>query len=70
MALLQLICRQGILADFRWKFWRQLVGVYRHNPSRLHKYLEKCGWGENLFLIRKRLLAQAGRSGPGKKTPA
>ena len=70
MALLKLVWRQGILADFRWQFWRQLVGVYRHNPSRLQKYLEKCGWGENLFLIRESLLAQAGRSGPDKMTPA
>ena len=70
MALLQLIWRQGILADFRWQFWRQLVGVYRHNPSRLQKYLEKCGWGENLFRIRESLLARAGRSGPDKMTPA
>jgi len=70
MALLQLIWRQGILADFRWQFWRQLVGVYRHNPSRLQKYLEKCGWGENLFRIRESLLARAGRSGPDKITPA
>jgi hypothetical protein len=70
MALLRLIWRQGILADFRWQFWRQLGGVYRHNPSRWHKYLEKCGWGENLFLIRKRLLAQEARSGPDKMPPA
>ena len=69
MALLRLIWRQGILADFRGQFWRQLVGVYRHNPSRLQKYLEKCGWGENLFRIRESLLAQAGRSGPDKMTP-
>jgi radical SAM superfamily enzyme YgiQ (UPF0313 family) len=70
IALVQLIWRQGILADFRWQFWRQLVGVYRHNPSRLQKYLEKCGWGENLFLIRKRLLAKVAPSGPGKMPPA
>jgi len=69
-ALLQLIWRQGILADCRWQFWRQLAGVYRHNPSRLQKYLEKCGWGENLFRIRERLLAQAGRPGPDKIAPA
>jgi radical SAM superfamily enzyme YgiQ (UPF0313 family) len=69
-ALLQLIWRQGVVAGFRRQFWRQLVGVYRHNPSRLQKYLEKCGWGENLFLIRKRLLAQAGQPGPDKIAPA
>jgi radical SAM superfamily enzyme YgiQ (UPF0313 family) len=60
-ALFQLIWRQGIVADFRGQFWRQLAGIYRRNPSRLPKYLEKCGWGENLFLIRKRLLAKSGR---------
>jgi radical SAM superfamily enzyme YgiQ (UPF0313 family) len=70
VALFRLIWRQGIVADFRWQFWRQLVGVYRHNPSRFQKYLEKCGWGENLFLIRERLLARAGRSGPDKMPPA
>jgi radical SAM superfamily enzyme YgiQ (UPF0313 family) len=66
LTLCKLVWRQGIAADYRRQFWRQLVGVYRHNPSRLQRYLEKCGWGENLFLIRKRLLAQAGRSGPAK----
>jgi hypothetical protein len=70
ITLLKLVWRQGIVADFRWQFWRQLVGVYRHNPSRFQKYLEKCGWGENLFLIRERLLARAGRSGPDKMPPA
>ena len=62
ITLLKLVWRQGILADFRWQFWRQLVGVYRYNPSRLQKYLEKCGWGENLFPIRESLLARARRS--------
>ena len=66
MALLKLIWRQGVVAGYRRQFWRQLVGVYRQNPSRLHKYLEKCGMGENLFQIRASLLAQAGRPGPDK----
>jgi radical SAM superfamily enzyme YgiQ (UPF0313 family) len=70
MALLRLIWRQGVVADFRGQFWRQLVGVYRHNPSRLQKYLEKCGWGENLFRIRERLLAQTSRPGTRNMTPA
>lgn len=63
ITLLKLVWRQGIVADFRWQFWRQLVGIYRHNPSRLQRYLEKCGWGENLFEIRKRLLAKTGGGG-------
>jgi len=61
-ALLKLVWRQGMVADYRWQFWRQLAGIYRHNPSRLHKYLERCGMGENLFQVRKSLLAKASRS--------
>ena len=53
VAMLKLFWRQGIVADYRWQFWRQLLGIYRQNPSRLHKYLEKCGMGENLFPIRE-----------------
>jgi hypothetical protein len=45
------------------------VGVYRHNPSRLHKYLEKCGMGENFFLVRESLLAKVSRSQSGPAAP-
>jgi radical SAM superfamily enzyme YgiQ (UPF0313 family) len=69
-ALLKLLWRQGIVADYRRQFWRQLVGVYRQNPSRLTKYLVKCGMGENVFRIRKSLLARASRSGPVNLAPA
>ena len=55
--LLKLIWRQGVVANYRGQFWRQLVGIYRQNPSRVHKYLERCGMGENLFTIRAELLA-------------
>lgn len=64
VALLKLLWRQGIAADYRGQFWRQLVGVYRRNPSRLQKYLEQCGMGENLFKIRAGLLAKAARYAP------
>jgi radical SAM superfamily enzyme YgiQ (UPF0313 family) len=70
MSLLKLIWRQGVVAGYRWQFWRQLVGVYRQNPSRLQKYLEKCGMGENIFPIRESLLAKVARSWPGKMPPA
>jgi hypothetical protein len=68
-ALLKLVWRQGIVADYRGQFWRQLVGVYRQNPSRLTKYLVKCGAGEDLFRIRESLLARASRSGPVNLAP-
>jgi radical SAM superfamily enzyme YgiQ (UPF0313 family) len=60
MALLKVLWRQGVVAGYRRQFWRQLVGMYRQNPSRLTKYLNQCAVGENLFRIRENLLAQAG----------
>jgi radical SAM superfamily enzyme YgiQ (UPF0313 family) len=69
LALLKLFWRQGIVADFRWQFWRQLLGIYRQNPSRMTKYLTHCAMGENLFPIREQLLARAARRGPGKMPP-
>ena len=70
LAMLKLFWRQGIVAGYRRQFWRQLVGIYRQNPSRLAKYLTQCAMGENLFPIRENLLARAGRSGPDKMPPA
>jgi radical SAM superfamily enzyme YgiQ (UPF0313 family) len=70
LGLLKLFWRQGIVANYRGQFWRQLVGIYRQNPSRLAKYLTQCAMGENLFPIREDLLARAGRSGPGPMPPA
>ena len=68
--LLKLVWRQGIVAGYRLQFWRQLVGIYRKNPTRLTKYLVKCGAGEDLFKIRASLLEKTGRSGPDKTAPA
>jgi hypothetical protein len=59
--MLKLCWRQGVVAGYRRQFWRQLVGIYRQNPSRLAKYLSQCAMGENLFPIRESLLARAGR---------
>jgi radical SAM superfamily enzyme YgiQ (UPF0313 family) len=55
--LLKLLWRQGVVAGYRGQFWWQLLEVYRHNPSRLQKYLVICGQGEDLFQIRAALLA-------------
>jgi len=70
LAMFKLFWRQGIVANYRRQFWRQLVGIYRQNPSRLTKYLTQCAMGENLFPIRESLLARAGRSGPDKMPTA
>jgi radical SAM superfamily enzyme YgiQ (UPF0313 family) len=69
LGMVRLFWRQGIVADYRRQFWRQLVGMARQNPSRLAKYLTQCAMGENLFPIRETLLARAGRSRPDKILP-
>jgi radical SAM superfamily enzyme YgiQ (UPF0313 family) len=69
VAMFKLFWRQGIVADFRRQFWRQLVGIYRQNPSRIAKYLTQCAMGENLFPIRESLLARVAQSGAGKMPP-
>ncbi|MCK9377776.1 MAG: DUF4070 domain-containing protein [Syntrophobacterales bacterium] len=55
-ALLTSIWRQGILAPHRRQYWRQLLGIYRQNPSRLKSYLAACVMGENLFPLRREIL--------------
>lgn len=48
-AFFRLIWRQGIVAPYRLQFWKQLIGILRHNPSRARKYLLMCALGENIF---------------------
>lgn len=67
--LLRLVWHLGVLATYRGQFWRQLLGIYRQNPSRLNKYLVQCGQGENLFQIRADLLAKLSAE-PGKSRQA
>jgi len=54
--LMRLIWRQGIRPGYRWQFWRQVLGIYRQNPSRLKSYLICCSMGEDLFALRRDIL--------------
>jgi hypothetical protein len=54
--LMRLLWRQGIRPGYRWQFWRQLLGIYRQNPSRLKAYLMCCSIGEDLFALRRDIL--------------
>lgn len=49
IAFLKLIWRQGLKAPYRLQFWKQLIGIMKHNPSRTKKYLLTCALGENIF---------------------
>jgi radical SAM superfamily enzyme YgiQ (UPF0313 family) len=55
LAAARLFWRQGIKAPYRGQFWRQLLDIYRRNPSRLKKYLRLCSMGENGFFLRERV---------------
>jgi len=53
---LRLAWGQGVKSAGRGQFWRQLYGVWRHNPSRLIRYLRICAYGEDFFPFREALL--------------
>ncbi len=56
VVVVRLIWRQGIRPRHRGQFWKQLLGIYRQNPSRIRTYLSACGIGENLFALRRDIL--------------
>lgn len=55
-----LLRRQGILVGPRRaaQFWRQLWTMKQKNPSRIVRYLNVCGMGEDLMKIRREMLAE------------
>ncbi|MBI5251606.1 MAG: B12-binding domain-containing radical SAM protein [Desulfomonile tiedjei] len=52
-SLLRLIWWQGIMSPYRLQFWRQLVGMFKNNPTRTKKYLVCLATGENMFRMRQ-----------------
>jgi radical SAM superfamily enzyme YgiQ (UPF0313 family) len=56
--LLRLIWFQGIVANCRGQFWRQLLQMNQRNPSRLKKYLITLTMGESLAQLRDDVLRQ------------
>lgn len=51
-AFLRLSWKQGIRPNYRTQYWKQLIGMWRRNPSRLVPYLSACALGENSFPLR------------------
>ena len=49
---LHIAWRHGIASDYRLLFWRQLINVWRKNPSRIHRYMTFCALAEDMFEIR------------------
>lgn len=51
--LLKLVWWQGVISSYRLQFWRQLVGMFKRNPTRIKKYLACLATGENMFRMRR-----------------
>jgi radical SAM superfamily enzyme YgiQ (UPF0313 family) len=58
MGGLRFLWSQGFRSRYRWDFWKQLVTLRRTNPSRVEMFLFACGFGENMFRLREKLLDQ------------
>lgn len=57
---LKFLWSHGVRASYRGQFWRQLLGIYRQNPSRLTTYLKCCVMVENLLDFKKHVLEKLG----------
>ncbi|GAB4226348.1 MAG: B12-binding domain-containing radical SAM protein [Elainellaceae cyanobacterium] len=61
-ALAIVIWRQGLKRNTRWQFWRQLFGIFKHNPGVWDHYLTVCAHAEHFIdyreLVRSQIEAQ------------
>ena len=57
-----LLWKQGILAQTRWQFWRNLIQVLAKKPSQLESYLTLCAYLEHFteyrFIVREQIKTQ------------
>jgi radical SAM superfamily enzyme YgiQ (UPF0313 family) len=49
---IHLLWQQGIRPRYRFQFWKQFFGMWKRNPSRIHKYIISCVMAEDLFTLR------------------
>ncbi len=52
-ALLTICWRQGIIRKTRWQSWRNLWGMYRHNPGGVSSYLAVCAQIQHFLEYRQ-----------------
>jgi radical SAM superfamily enzyme YgiQ (UPF0313 family) len=52
-AFFKIIWWQGVRTSYRRQFWTQMIGMWRHNPSRFVEYIATCAMGEDLFNMRR-----------------
>ena len=51
-----LLWRLGLRSSCRMQFWKQLIGMWQNNPSRLIQYIVFCAHGPDMFRIREMLI--------------
>jgi len=54
--------RHGIRPPYRLQYWSQLFGMWRKNPSRLVKYLNVCGLGDNMMGLSQTVRDRAAKA--------
>jgi radical SAM superfamily enzyme YgiQ (UPF0313 family) len=52
-ALAIVVWRQGVRRDTRWRFWRALVGMARHNPARFKGFVSILAHSEHFLEYRQ-----------------
>jgi len=52
-AFFKIIWWQGVRTSYRRQFWTQMIGMWRHNPTRFIEYIVTCAMGEDLFDMRQ-----------------
>lgn len=52
-AFFKILWWQGLRPVYRRQFWKQLIGMWKRNPSRFKRYMAACAMGEDLFDMRK-----------------
>lgn len=60
--LLRLSWRQGVISKSRLQYWKQLLGILKHNPTRLVQYLSACATGEDMFKIKRNVIDEGKKS--------
>ena len=52
-AFFRILWWQGVRPSYRRQFWTQMIGMWRHNPTRFVEYIVTCAMGEDLFNMRR-----------------
>jgi hypothetical protein len=52
-ALAIVVWRQGVKRNTRWRFWRALAGMARHNPARFKGFISILAHSEHFLEYRQ-----------------